>query len=71
MYNSSKKKNKKYSDICILFKLDSKAQVLEPNQAKIFKVSAPDVISLNPCLQIYPSKHPPGPLPVPHAGTHS
>lgn len=40
------------------FKLDSKRQALELSQAsstETFKVSVPDVMSLNPYLQIYPS----------------
>lgn len=53
------------------FKLGSKAQALELSQTKIFKVSVSDVMSLNPHLQIYPSKLLPMPLPAPHAGTSS
>lgn len=53
------------------FKLDARAQALELSQAKIFKILVPDVTSLNPHLQIYPSKLLPVPLPAPHTGTSS
>lgn len=63
LYNCSKKIITMTDKFC--FKLDSKAQVLGWSQPKIFKVSVPDVVSLNPDLHIYPSKFPPCPV-LPH-----